>query len=124
MTFEKDFFDWMSRLNKNESPDNGITAFNFGLFETTEGYVIYLTGANVFDENDEDWATQVDFEPVEKYLIINPDEMSGIEWSKVLDKAVEVITKYLQSNDFRTSILRNAKAVTTGFDDGNLTRIK
>ncbi|MBA4054095.1 MAG: hypothetical protein C0490_05225 [Marivirga sp.] len=114
----------MTRLNKNEKPDKSILAFNFGLFETTEGYTIYLIGAKEYDEDDEDWATEVDFEPDEKYLAINPEETKGLEWNQVLDKAVDVVTKYVQSNDFNGSILKDAKAVTTGFDDGNLTRIK
>jgi hypothetical protein len=124
MTFEKEFNDWMTRLNKNENLDKSILAFNFGLFETPEGYTIYLIGAKKYDEGDEDWATEVDFEPDEKYLAINPQETKGLEWNQVLDKAVDVVTKYVQSNDFKGSILKDAKAVTTGFDDGNLTRIK
>jgi hypothetical protein len=124
MTFENEFADTMTRLNKNEEPDKGILAFNFGLFETTEGYTIYLIGAKEYDEDDEDWATEVDFEPTEKYLAIDPEETKGLEWNHVLDKTVKVVTKYVQSNDFKTSILKDAKAVTTGFDDGNLTRIR
>jgi hypothetical protein len=124
MIFEIEFNDWMTRLNKTEKPGENILAFNFGLFETTDGYTIYLIGAKEFDEEDEDWATEVDFEPKEKYLAIHPDETKGLEWNQVLDKAVAIVTKYVYSSDFKSSILKDAKDITTGFDDGNLTRIK
>jgi hypothetical protein len=124
MTFEKEFNDWMTRLNKTEKPGTDIVAFNYGLFETAEGYTIYLIGAKEFHEDDEDWATEVDFEPNEKYLPINPNETKGLEWNQVLDKAVDTITKYIHSENFKVSILKDAEAITTGFDDGDITRIK
>lgn len=123
-SFDRDFNDWMTRLNKAESPGQEIVAFNYGLFETTEGYTIYLIGAKLFDETNEEWACDVDFQPKEKYLPINPNWTRGLKWHQMLDKAVDTISKYMRSKDFEVSILRNAKAVTTGFDDGNLTRIK
>lgn len=107
MTFEKEFNDWMTRLSKIGKPNEDIVAFNYGLFETTEGYTIYLIGAKEFDESDEDWATEVDFEPKEKYLAINPNETKGLEWNQVLNKAIDIVTKYVRSEDFKISILKD-----------------
>jgi hypothetical protein len=53
MTFDNEFRDWMARLNKAEKPQKDIVAFNYGLFETTEGYTMYLIGVKNFDEDDE-----------------------------------------------------------------------
>lgn len=50
MTFEKEFNDRMTRLNKNEKPEETTSAFNFELLETTEDYIIYLAGAKEYNE--------------------------------------------------------------------------
>jgi hypothetical protein len=124
MTFKEQFNDWMTRLTKTEKPSTDIIAFNFGLFETENGYTIYVIGAKTFDEEDADWASEVDFEPKDKYLEINPDETKGLEWNEVLEKAKVTIEQFVTSDKFENSFMRSAKAITTGFDDGDLLRIK
>jgi hypothetical protein len=124
MTFEQQFNQWMIRMNEKEHPEKDIIAFNFGLFETIEGFTIYLIGAKKFDEQDQDWATEPDFEPKDEYLEINPDETSELQPDDVLKMAVDVITNYVNSESFPHSFLRHAEAITTGFDDGDLVRIK
>jgi hypothetical protein len=101
-----------------------IIAFNFGLFETEDGYTIYVIGSGTFDEEDPDWATEVDFEPKDKYLQIDSSETKGLEWNQVLEKAKATIEEFVTSDKFDDSFMRHAKAVTTGFDDGDLLRIK
>lgn len=114
----------IARLTKNEKPTADIVAFNFGLFGTEDGYTIYVIGAKTFDEEDSDWATELDFEPKDKYLEINPDETRGLEWNEVLEKAMLTIEQFVSSDKFNGSFMRNAEAITTGFDDGDLLRIK
>jgi len=124
MNFEHQFKEWITLLNKAENPSTEITAFNFGLFQTEAGYCMYLTGSKRFDAEDDDWAVEVDFEPKEKYLEIDPPFSKELTWDKVLDIAVIVIKSYVGSVEFENSILGRAEAVTTGFDDGELIRIK
>jgi hypothetical protein len=124
MTFEQQFNQWMAAMNAKEHPDKDIIAFNFGLFETIEGFTIYLIGTKEFDEDDGDWAIEPDYEPAHEYLEINPDETEGLQWNDVLKRAVDIITRYVNSEEFHHSILKDAKAITTGFDDGDLTRIR
>jgi len=68
MIFEREFNNWIEEINMKESSVNGILAFWFGLFETENGYTMYLTGSNEFDEEDDDWACSIDFEPKDKYF--------------------------------------------------------
>jgi len=124
MKFKEQFNNWINRLTKSEKPTTDIVAFNFGLFETEDGYTIYVIGAKSFDEDDPDWATEVDFEPKEKYLEINPDEAKGLEWNEVLEKSKTTIEQFVSSDKFENSFLRSAQAITTGFDGGDLLRIK
>jgi hypothetical protein len=124
MTFKEQFYSWITGLTKNEKPTADIVAFNFGLFETQDGYTIYVIGAKTFDEEDSDWAAEVDFKPKDKYLEINPDETKGLEWIEVLEKVRLTIKQFVSSDKFNESFMRNAEAITTGFDDGELLRIK
>ena len=124
MTFKEQFDDWITRLTKNEKPSAEIVAFNFGLFHTDDGYTMYVIGAKKFDDEDPDWATEVDFEPRDKYLEINPDETMDLEWNEVLEKARVTIEQFVSSDKFDNSFIRNARVITTGFDDGDLLRIK
>jgi hypothetical protein len=124
MTFNEQFKEWMLRISKTDTPSKDIIAFNFGLIETKVGFTFYLIGTKSFDDEDKIWVTQVDFEPKEKYLEINSIDTKGLEWYEILEQVKSTIENYVQSNDCKKSVLRYANVITTGFDDGNLIRIK
>jgi hypothetical protein len=123
MTIEQRFLKWTEKINQTERIDSSIVAYNFGLFESTKGYIMYLIGSKSFDKEDEDWATNVDFEPKEKYFELGKEFSKDKDWQEVLKYSEKLIADFVNSNDFRNSIFGNAKAITTGFDDGNLTVI-
>ena len=118
------FQAWMERINKVEKVEIEITAFNFGIFETTQGYSIYLTGSKVFDEQDDDWVCSVDFQPDEKYLNLNLPSIPDKKWEAILLIMETELTNYISSVQFKASILKDAIAITTGFEDGDLIRVK
>jgi hypothetical protein len=124
MTIEQTFAEWIEKINENETVDNSIIGFNFGLFETTNGFEMYLIGSKTFDKDDEDWATNVDFEPKQKYFQFGKEFSADKDWQEILKITETLIFNYVSSEKFKTSIFANAKGITTGFDDGNLTIIK
>ncbi|MCC9168995.1 hypothetical protein [Pontibacter harenae] len=124
MSTKTDFTNWLDRINKTETVSDSIVAFNFGLFETESSYTIYLTGSETFDEEDDDWATNVNFEPEDKYFELDPSTMKGKDWEKALEVYEGLVSEYVNSENFNNSIFKNAEAITTGFDDGNLVRVK
>jgi len=83
--------------------------------------MMYLTGANHFDQDNENWACEIDFEPKYKYLSLNDSTLNDAKWEYVLDYSTKLIKSYLKNNN---SFLNKTENITTGFDDGNLTRIK
>ena len=115
--------EWIKNICQSESPDNSIIAYNFGLFKSEKGYVIYLIGSKAFDEEDQDWACNMDFEPNEKYLLL-PDEFQNQEWKEILNKVERQLKEITKAPTFNATFLSNAKAITTGFDDGDMIRIK
>ena len=47
---EKKFQNWIKSVNK-ESVNHSIVGFNFGLFDSDKGYVMYLIGSESFDKD-------------------------------------------------------------------------
>ncbi len=123
MTVEQRFTMWIENISQSEKIDNSIIGFNFGLFETTDGFEMYLIGSKTFDIDDEDWATNEDFEPKQKYFQFGKDFSSNKDWQDIQKYSEKLVQEYVNSDKFNTSIFANAKGITTGFDDGNLTII-
>lgn len=124
MTIEQAFTEWLDLINESETVDNSIIGFNFGLFETTNGFEMYLVGSKKFEIDDEDWASYVDFEPKQKYFQFGKEFSADKDWQAIQQLSEKLIRSYVGSEKFKTSLFANAKGITTGFDDGNLTVIK
>ncbi|MGQ7947569.1 hypothetical protein [Flavobacterium sp. WC2509] len=118
---ENIFNDWLDQILKTEKPNADIQAYYFGILETEDGYETYLVGSEEFDEEDEDWACNTDFEPKNKYLTLG---QNGVDWELILADVKKNIENYIQSPNFKNSFLEKAKAIATGFDGGDLFRIK
>lgn len=85
---------------------------------------MYLIGSKKYDSEDEDWACNIDYEPKEKYFDLYDNELNNSDWEFVLNYAVMLIENFIKTEDYKSSFLEKAKHITTGFDDGNLTKIK
>jgi len=116
--------EWLFKLCDTEKPDKSIIAYNFGLFETEDGYTIYLIGSKEYDKDDQDWATNNDFEPSIKYYPLPTNEYKDLKWEKVLDKIKSQLKDFTKTDRFKNSFFAKAKAITTGFDDGDLVKVK
>lgn len=121
MNTQQKFNNWLDSILATEKPDKDIIAYWFGIFESTDGYQIYLIGAKIFDENDDDWACNVDFAPQNKYLIIGQNE---VDWQAILEKTKKYLTDYLQLPIVKNSFLDKSTAIACGFDNGDLFRLK
>ena len=118
------FHKWVDNINETEKIDKSIIAFNFGLFESEEGFSMYLNGSKIFDEDDDDWATNRNFEPKQKYFSFGNEFLKDKDWQDILKYAECLVESYVKSEDFKTSVFAQAIAITVGFDDGELTIIK
>lgn len=116
--------DWLFKICETENPDDSIIAYNLGIFESDSGYTVYLTGSKEFDKDDSDWVLNDDFEPVQKYCPLPPDEYQNLKWEQVLNRIKSQLMDFTRTEKFRKSFFSRAKAITTGFDDGDLVRIK
>ena len=117
-------FDWLDRIDHNENIPSTVTAFNIGIFEQDGGYCLYLTGSDVYDADDDDWACDVDFEPAEKYLPLAGPDIKSMEWEEFQNMIVEIVSDYLDTVVKKGASIFADRVVTVGFDDGELVRIK
>jgi hypothetical protein len=113
---------WLEEVVLEETPPPAIIAFNVGLFESPEGYCAYLSGAERYSEADPDWACDEAFTPAKRYCVLG--EMAGREWDDVQRSIVESVRTFLDSPPGAGSFLAKARAVTVGFDDGDLVPVK
>lgn len=116
---------WLRDVNAAETVPDGIAAINIGLFESEEGYCAYMTGSENYDEDDDDWACDIDFEPACKYLSLTdalPESLSG--WEDVFDYVVTALRAILTQEEIKELPLFKGRVVTVGFDDGELLRIQ
>lgn len=120
--FTPNFVKWLQRVVYKEKPPNGIVAYNVGLFESQNGYSAYLIGSKKYNPRDDDWAANEAWTPKERYFSIP----KGIfkDWKDVQSGVVGALKMFLNSDAGKESFLGKATAVTVGFDDGDLERVK
>ncbi len=111
--------EWLTQLAQSESPPDTILAFNIGMFETEQGFSVYITGSHSYDA-DGDWACDEDYSPNQKYLELSRDYLNGMPWEDVLSKVISDVKAFLASEAAQGSFLSPPKIVTVGFDDGDL----
>jgi hypothetical protein len=121
-TLDKEMVAWLRRVCAAETPPASVIAFNIGLFETEDGFSAYLVGAERYDANDGDWACNEAFTARERYLALPLGH--DAKWQRVLELVVDAVRRFLASTEGAASFLARARAVTVGFDDGDLVRVR
>ena len=114
--------DWLSRITRSEKPAKKVIAYNIGLFQTEQGYGAYLCGATKYLPNDDDWATEEAFTPKERYFSFPTEFAKGVNWKQAERATISAVRRFLTENP--DSFLAKANALTVGFDDGDLVRVK
>ncbi len=119
--FKKDFYMWIEKLIKREPIPKSIRGINFGLYETGEGFGMYISGAIEVDETDDDWPCANDYWPKGRYLKTNI--LKNIKsWEVALMITIIVVKDYFNRNykSFLEKTGLRTILVTVGFDDGDL----
>jgi hypothetical protein len=118
---QQSFNSWLTNIIQTEKPTPSIIAWYFGIVQTTNGYMIHLAGSAEFDKDDDDWACNTDFIPESAYFELGDAEK---DWEDVLSDVQLLIKEFKKTSEFKGSFLVKAKAIATGFDDGDLLLIK
>jgi len=121
---KKEIVEWLKNIeNQDGTPPDSVIAFNLGLMESDQGFLMYFVGAFEYSEDDDDWAC---IEPPRKpyrYLRL-PDKVQNESWETILDLCKSALTELENDGSLNTTLIKKAKAITTGFDDGELIKIR
>lgn len=118
---KKKIEDWIKQICYEPFTKENIVALYFGLFETEDGYCLYLVGSSDYDENDDDWACAIEYEPFNKYLVLK-----GIktDWQFILDNVYNILSDAIRKPEICDTPLFKGKTIAVGFDDGPMRLIE
>ena len=125
---------WLLQLIEAEPPPRSMRGLNFGLFETEEGFTLYVTGANRYDRSDPDWACANDWWPEGRYaniaLFVKLSSVlrgSGEQaWEVAQAIAIALVKEFFRNHgpEFQKASGLKEVYVATGFDDGDLYEVR
>jgi hypothetical protein len=116
--------EWIKKIEEENPPAANIAAINFGMFTSDKGYMVYVTGSEVYDPDDDDWAGEIDYQPARKnkYLLLPREFTSGLKWKGVLDLVVSALKEL--AADLPGRLLFEGRILTAGYDDEALVVVK
>lgn len=123
ITIEYCVKEWFELIASMESIPRDIEAVNIGLFEIKRGYAVYINGSEEYDEDDEDWACNDDYMP-DTYLFFSHNKYARMPWETFQNEMTAALMNIFASDNEEILNYFGNRIVTTGFDDGNLVRIK
>lgn len=124
MKMKEEIINWLNRIEQIDGiPPIEVIAFNIGIYESENGFELYLVGGYEYDEDDDDWACIEMPEAIHRYMSL-PPELSKLKWEDLLKNIANTLKELEKEGRFKTTILKNAQAITTGFDDGELIKIR
>ena len=121
---KKGLINWLNNIQKIDGiPPKEVIAFNFGIYESETGYKIYLVGSFEYDENDDDWACIEMPTKSHRYFDL-PKELQSKAWDEILTACVNSLIELEKEGKLKIDLFKNAIAITAGFDDGELIKIR
>ena len=100
-----------------------VIAFYFGLFESTEGKLMYLVGSFEYSDKNTDWAKLEAPDKAYRYIRL-PEELQEEDNDTIVDTIADVLAEMEEDGFFKKGMLKNAQAICCGFDDGDLVKIR
>ncbi|RTY85460.1 hypothetical protein [Flavobacterium sp. GT3R68] len=121
---KEEIINWINNIQQIDGiPPKEVIAFNFGIYEDVTGYRMYFAGSFEYDENDDDWAC-IEL-PTKPYRYLNfPEKLKSEPWNKILNYSANALMELEKEGKLNIPLLENAIAITIGFDDGELIRIR
>ena len=126
--------EWLVQLVNTEPPPKSIRGLHFGLFETAEGFTLYVTGADSYDRNDPDWACANDWWPEGRYVNIALFAELGIAlrgsgeatWEVAQAIAIALVKAFFteHARQFQEASGLTQVCVASGFDDGDVYEVR
>ena len=104
-------------------PPKEVLAFNFNVFESTEGILMYLVGSFDYSEKNEKWAKLEAPDKAYRYIRL-PDELQDAKHDLIVDTLADVLAEMEEDGLFKKGMLKNAKAICCSFENETLVKIR
>ena len=121
---KNEIIEWLYTIENHDGipPDTQI-AFNLGLIESDHGFMMYFVSSSDYSEENDDWAC---IEPPAnhyRYLKL-PQKLQTESWKTILDNCKNALCEMEIEDRLNKTLVKNAKAITIGFDDSELIKIR
>ncbi len=124
MTVKDVIEEWLKKIAAAESMPQDIVAVNIGMFESDNGYGVYMCGFKEYDGEDDDWTCKPEYEPREKYLMLAGRGFESMVWETLLHQMILALKEILESGCASVRHFFDGRIVTAGFDEDKLFRVK
>jgi hypothetical protein len=113
-----DFTGWADKILLGPVPD-AVVAFCFCLTENDEAFYVHVIGSDVFDPENDEWASQPTFVANDNPLEMSQRLASG-RWEVALYLVLGWVARYFHEGTGGAVTLRARRAVAVSFVDGDL----
>lgn len=124
MTVKDVIEEWLKKIAAAESMPQDIVAVNIGMFESDNGYGVYMCGFKEYDGEDDDWTCKPEYEPREKYLMLAGRGFESMVWETLLHQMILALKEILECGCESVRHFFDGRIVTAGFDEDKLFRVK
>lgn len=124
MTVKDVIEEWLKKIAAAESMPQDIVAVNIGMFESDNGYGVYMCGFKEYDGEDDDWTCKPEYEPHEKYLMLAGRGFESMVWETLLHQMILALKEILECGCESVRHFFDGRIVTAGFDEDKLFRVK
>ena len=124
MTVKDVIEEWLKKIAATESLPQDIVAVNIGMFESDNGYGVYMCGFKEYDGEDDDWTCKPEYEPREKYLMLAGRGFESMVWETLLHQMILALKEILECGCESVRHFFDGRIVTVGFDEDKLFRVK
>ena len=121
---KKEILKWLAEVEKMDGiPPADVVVFHLGVYKSDEGFVMYLVGGFEYTEENDDWAHLEMPKQDYRYWLL-PENVQDKPWQLAVEYAKNTLLELEEEGKFDNNILMHAKAITTGFDEGDIIKIR
>jgi hypothetical protein len=108
--------NWLHHICDTEQPEKPIATYHFGVFESPEGYSVFLIGRNTYEKGQNHSISTIDFEPLNMYFKMTKSEFENRTGEQVKEQLITQLKDFTMTDKFRQSFFTKANAIFTEFN--------
>jgi|SRR5579871_759057 len=102
---------WLTFMCNHDKPAKPIAEFKFGMFESSDGYILFLTGQNRYNENQNRSSVRIEFQPSHMYFKLPESEYKNLTREQLLEKLTGQFKEFANTETFKNSFFTKADKV-------------